>query len=108
MIWAVEFLPEAEDDFSRLDGSRQKLIAKAIEKVRKNPLPSTEGDYGKPLGNHSVSALAGLLKIKLKQQGLRIVYRFQHTDTRMLIIVIGVRTDGEVYKEAQRCIDRHK
>lgn len=51
MKWAVDFLPEAADDLARLDGSQRQIAVKAIEKVRQNPLPNTEGGYGKPLGN---------------------------------------------------------
>lgn len=51
MIWDVEYIPEAQQDFDRLDGSQKKIVRKAIEKVRQNPLPVEEGDYGKPLGN---------------------------------------------------------
>lgn len=100
MKWAVDFLPETADDLARLDGSQRQIAVKAIEKVRQNPLPNTEGGYGKPLGNVAGTALAGLLKIKLRGQGLRIVYRLLRTEKRMVIIVIGIRADDLVYQTA--------
>lgn len=80
MSWKVEYLPEAEKDLKGLDGSQRNLVLKAIKKVQQNPLPVDEQGYGKPLGNHNSTNLAGLLKIKLRSAGLRIVYvRLLHT-----------------------------
>ena len=51
MIWGIEFLQEAEKDMKRLDHSVQIQVLKGIKKVSKNPLPVSQGSYGKPLGN---------------------------------------------------------
>jgi len=108
MNWNVKYLPEAEKDLMELDGSQRILIRKAIKKVSQNPLPTTEGGYGKPLGNHSRTNLSGFLKIKLKDAGIRIVYKVIRTETEMLVIVIGARTDDEVYVQAQsRAVKNH-
>ena len=48
--------------------------------------------------------LAGVLKIKLKASGIRIVYKLQRTDTKMQIIIIGMRADNAVYDEASKRI----
>lgn len=102
MSWKLEYLPEAEKDLKDLDGSQRILVLKAIKKVQQNPLPVDEQGYGKPLGNHSGTNLAGLLKIKLRAAGLRVVYQLRRTESSMTIIVIGVRTDEEVYELAQK------
>jgi len=81
MSWKVEYLPEAEKDLKGLDGSQRNLVLKAIKKVQQNPLPVDEQGYGKPLGNHNSTNLAGLLKIKLRSAGLRIVYQLRRTET---------------------------
>lgn len=107
MNWEVKFLPEAADDFRRLAGSQRILVAKAIEKVRQNPLSMYEGGYGKPLGNKRTAKLTGFLKIKLKSAGIRVVYKAVKTDTSMLIVVIGVRTDDEVYTMADKRISEN-
>ena len=65
MKWEVKYLPEVLEDLRRLDGSQRILVLKAIEKVRENPLPDTEGGYGKPLGSRNASNLSGFLKIKI-------------------------------------------
>jgi len=43
-------------------------------------------------------ALANLLKIKLRDAGLRVVYRLVRTEHAMQIIVISIRDDDTVYK----------
>ncbi|MCR5824190.1 MAG: type II toxin-antitoxin system RelE/ParE family toxin [Lachnospiraceae bacterium] len=102
MKWKVSFLPEAIDDLKKLDRSQQILVNKAILKVSTNPLPQSEGGYGKPLGNKGGRNLSGLMKIKLKDAGLRVVYTLVRTETEMLIIVVGARKDEEVYEAAKR------
>jgi len=67
-----------------------------------NPLPQTEGGYGKPLGNRNNTKLAGYLKIKLKKYGLRVVYKLVRENHLMKVIVISVRADDEVYLTAQK------
>ena len=87
-----------------MDHSQQIIVRKAISKVRVNPLPQSEGGYGKPLGHKGGSNLTGFLKVKLRKEGIRIVYRLIKTETRMLIIVIGLREDEEVYEIARNRI----
>ena len=55
MTWEVRYTEEAKKDFAALDGSQKILVKKAIEKVQQNPLPNTEGGYGKPLSNYNNS-----------------------------------------------------
>lgn len=107
MNWKLAYLPEAEKDLKGLDGSQRILALKAIKKVQHNPLPAAEHGYGKPLGNRSSTSLAGLLKIKLRAAGLRIVYQLRRTENEMLAVVIGIRADEEVYDLAQKRADRH-
>lgn len=105
MTWAVKFLPEAQKDLQKLDGSQRILVAKALAKVSQNPLPDYEGGYGKPLGNKDGNNLTGFLKIKLRNAGLRIVYQIVRTEEEMYVIVIGARSDEVVYNAASRRIE---
>ena len=107
MKWEVLYLPEALDDFRSLDGSQRRLINKAIEKLKLNPLAETEGGYGKWLGNRSGTNLSGFLKVKLRGAGLRIVYQLLRIEDRVLIVVIGAREDSEVYDIANKRIKQH-
>ena len=101
-MWELSFLPEAREDLRALDGSQRIRVVKAIAKVQSNPLPSSEGGYGKPLGNKRLSQLSGLMKVKLKSDGIRIVYKLERIEHAMRIVVIGVRSDDAVYREAQK------
>lgn len=100
MSYDIRLIKAAKQDFAKLDGSQKELVTKALKKVAQNPLPQSKGGYGKPLGNHSSAQLAGLLKIKLKKSGIRIVYKLVQQHGQMLVIVIGMRDDSAVYKTA--------
>lgn len=105
MNWSIEFLPEANDDLGRLDGSVRPQILKGIRKVSQDPL--SDG-YGKPLGNLSGSDLSGLMKIKFKKIGIRVVYKVEITDNAMKIIIISARSDIQVYEEAEKRRKKYK
>ena len=107
MNWTLKFLPEAKKDLEGLAGNQRILVAKAIEKVRQNPVSMFEGGYGKPLGNKGGRNLTGLLKIKLKDAGLRFVYKLILTETEKFIVVIGARADEEVYDIASKRVLKH-
>ena len=108
MSWMVAYIKEAEKDLNDLDHSQQLQVLKAIQKVSANPLPDTEGGYGKPLGNHSSIHLAGYLKIKLAKLGIRVVYCLIREKRMMKIIIISIRDDEKVYKIAQERINRDR
>lgn len=91
----------------KLDGSVRIQVLKGIKKVSQNPLPFTQGGYGKPLGNKSATNLTNLLKIKFRDLGIRIVYKIEIVNSVMKIIVISARTDEQVYKEAQTRRENH-
>ena len=98
--WTIAFTPEAREDFRKLDGSVKPHVAAAIRKTSQNPLPQREGGYGVELGNKAGLDLTGCLKIKLKKAGIRIVYQLERHEDRIEVIVIGIRSDLEVYREA--------
>lgn len=102
MNWTVEYLDAALRDLKKIEPHNRLLILKAIEKVAKRPLPPD--GIGKPLGNHASSKLAGYFKIKLKDLGYRVVYGLKKEHGVMTVIVIGIRDDEAVYKEAERRI----
>lgn len=102
MNWDLYYLPEARRDIRALSRNQQVIVEKAIKKVKTNPLPQSEGGYGKPLGHKDGTNLTNRLKIKLRGEGIRIVYKLIRTETKMLIVVVGVREDEEAYEIAQR------
>lgn len=106
MSWQIDFSEEAIEDLESLDGSQRKVILKGIQKVAENPLPNTEGGLGKPLGNLSEANLSGCLKIKYRKSGLRVVYILRKKDEAMYIIIIAVRDEDYVYKQAAKRLKR--
>ncbi|MBQ7889530.1 MAG: hypothetical protein IJ356_12040 [Erysipelotrichaceae bacterium] len=70
-------------------------------------MPEQQGGYEKTLGNHSDTKLHGFLKIKLRTSGIRIVYQLIEVNGIMLIIVIGMRVDNEVYDLVDKRIKKN-
>ena len=102
MNWTITFLEEAQEDLKKLDGSVRVQILKGLQKVSQNPLPSSQGGYGKPLGHKNGTNLTNLLKIKFRDLGIRVVYKIAVTNSTMNIIIISTRTDEQIYEEAQK------
>jgi mRNA interferase RelE/StbE len=99
--YEIEYIDEAKADLKSLDGSVSGQVLKVIDRVRKNPLPASEGGYGQPLGNVGGTNLTGLCKIKLLKLGIRVIYKVIREHDIMRIIVIAARADSEVYKIAE-------
>ncbi len=104
MTWKIEYIREAQRDLLKLDPHNRRLILKAIEKTAEHPLPPPDG-IGKPLGHHSSSNLTGYYKIKLRDLGYRVVYGLVREGNIMKVIVISIRDDEAVYREAERRIE---
>ena len=105
--WNVCICKEAEEEFRKLDGSLKRQVAAGIYRVSENPLPHPHG-YGKPLGSKSGNDLTGLLKIKYKDIGIRVVYTLNMEEMTMNILVIGVREDDYCYKLAVKMSEKYK
>ena len=103
MSWKIEYIKEAQRDLQKLDPYNRKLILKAIEKTAERPLPPPDG-IGKPLGSHAAANLSGYYKIKLRDLGYRVVYGLIREGNTMKVIVISIRDDEAVYREAERRI----
>jgi mRNA interferase RelE/StbE len=101
-MWKVVYLKDALEDLKKLDRSRQLQVVKKINQVALNPLPLNEGGYGEPLGNFAAVRLSGFCKIKLRNLGLRVVYRLEVKSNEMMIIVVSARADNEVYLIAKK------
>lgn len=99
MAWTIKYHPIAKEELAKLDGSVRKIVLKGIIKVSVNPRPQNEGGYGKPLGNKNNNNLTGLLKIKFRDIGIRVVYKLVEDEKthEMYILVISARADREVY-----------
>jgi len=104
MTWKIEYIKEAQRDLQKLDPYKCRMILKAIEKTAERPLPPPDG-IGKPLGHHASSNLTGYYKIKLRDLGYRVVYSLIREGNVMKVIVISIRDDEAVYREAEKRIE---
>lgn len=95
------------EGFAKVRSVCAETVLKAIDKTAKRPLPPPEG-IGQPLGNHASSRLSGFYKIEFKNLGYRVVYDLVCQNNVMKIIIISVRDDEAVYKEAERRIQTLK
>lgn len=105
--WSLRYLPEAEKDLKELDRSVQARAVRAINRVLTNPLSRHLGGYGDALSNQNDAQLAGLCKVKLRKDGIHIVYKAVEQDGEMIVIVVGARADNEVYREAAKRRSAH-
>lgn len=69
MSFPVEFLPEAADDYKKLDGSVRKDVNKKIDELAENPF------LGERLGHKFSIDLTGFLKIYVHGKKYRIACR---------------------------------
>ena len=104
-MFKVKIIDEAQKDLGKLDLNIVLEVFKGIKKVSKNPLPQSEGEYGKPLGNKKGNNLTGFLKIKYLDIAIRVVYTLVRLEEVMNIVVISDRDDNECYDLAA---DRRK
>lgn len=101
-MWAIKMIPEAKEDLKKLDGSLIKQVLAGIRKVSENPLPQSEGGFGKALGHNLGSDLTGFFKIKYRGIGIRVVYTIVRKEEVMNIVVISAREDNACYRYAER------
>lgn len=91
--YKLKFLPEALDEWNRLDGSVKDVFRKALNKRLSNPhLPGSElhGD------------LKSCYKIKLRKQGYRLVYYVEDNELVVIVVAIDKREDLAAYKSAMK------
>jgi len=43
-----------------------------------------------------------MFKIKFKKPGIRVIYQLKREHERMVVIVVGIRSDDEAYKLAAK------
>jgi mRNA-degrading endonuclease RelE of RelBE toxin-antitoxin system len=93
VAFKIEFHPEAEKNFDRLDGSIQKVVAKILDTLSENPF------LGKPLGNKMGLDLTGFYKLYGAGKKYRIIYRLLKDYLEVIeIIGIGKREKEAVHK----------
>jgi len=97
MQFVVEYHPSFDKDMKKIGLSKKQKInvLDKIDYVSTNPYPKSKGGYGEPL----VGNLVGLLKFRFDSD-YRVVYKLEEVDGVMKVLIIGLRKDKEVYREA--------
>ncbi|GEM_PF-77522 len=90
--YKLRFVPEALDEWHRLDGSVKAHLKKLLAKRLDQPhVP--DGELHGPL--------AGCDKIKLRRQGLRMVYAVEDDHLLVTVVAVDKREGGVVCGSAQ-------
>lgn len=103
----IRFDVDAEKEYSSLDHTVLSIVNAAIDE-----LVYRADEVGKRLGNHAGSKLAGCKEIKLRDAGIRIVFRITNETVDVLRIVyvltIERRSNDLVFKVADRRLKKLK
>ena len=94
--YRLKFIPEALKEWQALDGSVKEVLRRALKKRLDQPhLPGSELH-----GN-----LRNCYKIKLRQQGYRLVYSVEDDVLVVLVLAIDKREDMAAYRSALARLD---
>jgi mRNA interferase RelE/StbE len=103
MNFDIQFIPEAAEDYTSLDGSIKKQVNGKIDKLKENPF------IGEALGNKNNIDLTGYYKIYVAKKAYRIVYRIIKNEIEIIEIWgIGKRDKMEIYKIIGQRISKRK
>ncbi len=97
----VRFGVEAEKEYDRLDHSVRNIVNKAIDE-----LLFRADEVGKVLSNHNETKLHGCKEIKLRDAGVRIIYRITNELVDVLQIVYILTIEQRVRDRAFKVADK--
>ncbi len=98
----VQLSEEAREDFLDLDGSAQRVVARALKRLETDPHLR-----GQPLGSRARGDLTTFRKLVVGNRDYRIIYRVDPDGTVVIVWVIGNRADGEAYELAMSRLRLH-
>lgn len=85
------FLPSALKEWQALDGSVKETLRKLLQKRLNSPHVPGGALHGD---------LFGCYKIKLRKQGIRLVYRVNGGEMIVMVMAVDKREDAAVYRSA--------
>ena len=85
------FLPSALKEWQALDGSVKETLRKLLQKRLNSPHAPGAALHGD---------LIGCYKIKLRRQGIRLVYRVEDLALIVMVMAVDKREDSAVYRSA--------
>lgn len=96
MSYSLAFLPSALKEWRKLDAPIREQFKKKLAERLENP--HVPGDR---LRGHSIH-----YKIKLRASGYRLVYEVEDEILRVLVIAVGRRDKGKVYRSKKKRTDQ--
>jgi len=97
----IRFDRDAEKEYNKLDNSVLSIVNKAIDE-----LVYRADEVGKNLSNYSNTKLAGCKEIKLRDAGIRIVFRITHMTIEVLRVVMILAVERRSQDFAFKIADR--
>lgn len=97
----IRFDRDAEKEYNKLDNSVLSIVNKAIDE-----LVYRADEVGKNLSNYSNTKLAGCKEIKLRDAGIRIVFRITHMTIEVLRVVMILAVERRSQDFAFQIADR--
>ncbi|OIP44166.1 MAG: type II toxin-antitoxin system mRNA interferase toxin, RelE/StbE family [Deltaproteobacteria bacterium CG_4_10_14_3_um_filter_60_8] len=92
MKYKLKFLPTALKEWKKLDNTIQAQFKKKLTERLENPhMPASQ-----------LSGFENHYKIKLRATGYRLVYEVVDKEIFIIVIAVGKRDKGAVYKTAQK------
>lgn len=89
ILYRLKFTPAALTEWRALDGSVKENLRKLLKKRLVQPhMP----------GSALSGALLGCYKIKLRQQGYRLIYTVDDEVLTVLVLAVNKRENNEVYQ----------
>ena len=89
--YRLQLLPQAKQEWDKLDGSIRSQFAKVLLRRLENPrVPAA-----------ALTSMPDCYKIKLRSAGFRLVYLVQDTELILLTVAVGKRDKRVVYDAAQ-------
>jgi len=92
-VYRLKFVPDALEEWNKLDGSIKELFRKGLKKRLVQPHQPGSRLHGN---------LHLCYKIKLKKQGYRLVYTVEDEQLIVLVLAIDKREDLAAYNSAMQ------
>jgi mRNA interferase RelE/StbE len=90
--YRLKFVPSAWAEWQALDGSVREPLRRLLKKHLDNPHVPGSALHGD---------LRGFYKIKLRKQGIRLVYGVEDDALVVMVLAVDRREDGTVYRAAR-------
>lgn len=95
--FTIKFAPAAAKEYEKLDNSVIDIVDKAIDKLEQRT-----DEIGTALSNYRDTKLAGCKELKLRESGIRIIFKITDQTVNILQVVyilsIESRSKNQVFK----------